>query len=935
MTEDARSAKTKPKNFDALHAPRRVPFFRACARWSPRSPHALPPEHARRRLHASFRREDHPLRTPRLPVLLQNLRERLRRRARGRRVPRRRPRSASASAPSPVEQTHQHPRRRERDPPTIPTTVRSFRSRRRFVSFRVGERRRERLQRVEVRAHPRHAVPSPFERRGDRAADESSRRRADGRAPPIAARFPSGASHSRVEASRRGTSASTPSPRTVPPTERGPSARNHPPGRRTKRRVNPPRDASPDVSTPIPPRARTTRKGSNRASSRTPRRSSGAGIEAPTPNARRLAPGSTRRAPRLIARLILAGSPPRPRPRRRRRRRPRRLPRPTRVRHSPPPRCHAAASAFKRAASPTSCARCHSFIFRAAAGVLRRRRSSPARRRRRPRTRAFSRRRLARHRSSFAPRLRRGARDRRPRARQPRRRTPRRRRRYPRAKRLDRSRRAADESFGRETVRGGVARRSRERVDVRLQRRRRRRVQRRRVVVTKTKRGRRCSVSRRASPGARRDRARATQRRTNVAANESRLRVRRRGGEGKGGRGNIIIGGGRGDHHPRRHRRLDLPSSSSLLASNRASARARRSCAAKCPTKAASPSLTSFRSASSGAAFGAFERPPRVAERVRVRGVPRTDRPRPSRRRRDDTEESAPRRVRRRNSNPRTGTRGGSLRGSLRGGWIAGVAGGVALVVGASPIVLAHLHDLGGEIDPTTNPRLVRIRRGTRRPRRRRGVPPPPRPICAQRAVAISHAPSRGARSAGPSPRPPRRRPTWRLARRVVVSSSRLSWRRRRPIPSRSRHLERSHLARGASRGGEPIARGDVRGARYRSRGRALSREVRGEGSRGTRGRDVSLESMDAREARDEVASVERVTRLCGRLERGLARGDGGYSALDACFRRGAFADGVYASEKGSPASRRRARWDAASRPSRRMPSRMPSSSAMARVKSS
>ena len=70
----------------------------------------------------------------------------------------------------------------------------------------------------------------------------------------------------------------------------------------------------------------------------------------------------------------------------------------------------------------------------------------------------------------------------------------------------------------------------------------------------------------------------------------------------------------------------------------------------------------------------------------------------------------------------RTGTRGGSLRGSLRGAWIAGVAGGVALVVGASPIVLAHLHDLGGEIDPTTNPRLVRIRRGTRRPRRRRGV---------------------------------------------------------------------------------------------------------------------------------------------------------------------------------------------------------------------
>ena len=56
---------------------------------------------------------------------------------------------------------------------------------------------------------------------------------------------------------------------------------------------------------------------------------------------------------------------------------------------------------------------------------------------------------------------------------------------------------------------------------------------------------------------------------------------------------------------------------------------------------------------------------------------------------------------------------------------------------------------------------------------------------------------------------------------------------------------------------------------------------------------------MDAREARDEVASVERVTRLCGRLERGLARGDGGYGALDACFRRGAFADGVYASEKG------------------------------------
>ena len=48
-----------------------------------------------------------------------------------------------------------------------------------------------------------------------------------------------------------------------------------------------------------------------------------------------------------------------------------------------------------------------------------------------------------------------------------------------------------DESFGRETVRGGVARRSRERVDVRLQRRRRRRVQRCRVVVTKTKRGRR------------------------------------------------------------------------------------------------------------------------------------------------------------------------------------------------------------------------------------------------------------------------------------------------------------------------------------------------------------------------------------------------------------------------------------------------------------
>ena len=248
----------------------------------------------------------------------------------------------------------------------------------------------------------------------------------------------------------------------------------------------------------------------------------------------------------------------------------------------------------------------------------------------------------------------------------------------------------------------------------------------------------------------------------------------------------------------------------------------------------------------------------------------------------------------------RTGTRGGSLRGSLRGAWIAGVAGGVALVVGASPIVLAHLHDLGGEIDPTTNPRLVRIRRGTSRPRRRRGVRRRrgrsvrsarlrfrtlPRAAHALPDHLLDHLDvARPGASLGASSSPPRGSPG--------VGGG--------PSPSRSRHLERSHLARGASRGGEPIARGDVRGARYRlSRGRALSREVRGEGSRGTRGRDVSLESMDAREARDEVASVERVTRLCGRLERGLARGDGGYSALDACFRRGAFADGVYASEKG------------------------------------
>ena len=259
MTEDARSAKRNQKTRRATRAKDAFHFFARVRDGPP--PHAFPLSTRAAASTRLFRREDHPLHTPRLPVLLQNLRERLRRRARGRRVQRRRPR------PPPP-----HPRPA---PVSRPTNIRGAASAIRAHDPDDGpdpsdpddgpDPSASESDAANVSNASRSGASSPAlarhlpngDDRGRRTVLSPPRRRTP---PPIAARFPSGASHSRVEASRRGTSASTPSLGGFLRRSAS-SAGDHPPGRRTTRRQTLHATPSPDVSTPILPRARTTRKG--------------------------------------------------------------------------------------------------------------------------------------------------------------------------------------------------------------------------------------------------------------------------------------------------------------------------------------------------------------------------------------------------------------------------------------------------------------------------------------------------------------------------------------------------------------------------------------------------------------------------------------------------------------------------------------------------